>query len=206
MLVGDGIGDREHLGGANLVFAVYGRRCADFGNAVVDNGNADDLLVFTDRYGIDFLVGKIAVRRLQFLNEPVAVRDFLEHEHAVLAGFDHQHSGFFCEFACVCTEQSEHGACDALFGFTVDFESIDRAVNEFVLDGFAAVCFDFHKGGILSSVVEGHGVFFVREDIMAVGCDFLYIQLCAYGNVGFECDAAVFIAVCNFEQSVLRNK
>ena len=87
VLVGDGIGQREHLGGADLLFAVYGCRCADFGNTVVDNGNADDLLVFTDRYGIDFLVGEIAVRRLQFFNEPIAVRDFLEHEHAVLAGF-----------------------------------------------------------------------------------------------------------------------
>ncbi len=40
---------------------------------------------------------------------------------------------------------------------------------------------------------------------MAICRNFLYIQLCAYGNVRLECDAAVFIAVCNFEQAVLRN-
>ena len=205
VLVGDGIGQREHLGGADLLFAVHRRLRPDFGNAVIDNGNADDLLVFTDRYGIDFLVGEIAVRRLQFLNEPVAVRDFLEPKHAVLAGFGNQHSGFFCEFACVCTEQSEYGACDALFGFTVDFETLYRTVNEFVSDGFAAVRRNFHKGGILSGVLKCHGVFFVRKDIVAVGRNFLYIQLCAYWNVGLEGDITVFVAVCNFEQTILWN-
>ena len=203
--VGYGIGQREHLGCTDFLLAVNRGLRPDFGNTVVDNGNADGLPVFTDANGIDFLVGEIAVRRLQFLHKPVAVRDFLEHEQAVFAGFVNQHSGFFCEFACVCTEQSEHGACDALFGFTVDFETLYRAVNEFVLDGFAAVCFDLHKGGILSGVVEGHGVLFIREDIVAVGCDFLYIQLCAYRNIRLECDVAVFIAVCNFKQTVSRN-
>ena len=40
---------------------------------------------------------------------------------------------------------------------------------------------------------------------MAVGRNFLYIQLCAYGNVRLEGDITVFIAVGDFKQSVLRD-
>ena len=40
---------------------------------------------------------------------------------------------------------------------------------------------------------------------MAVGRNFLYIQLCSHGDVGLEGDTAVFITVGNFKQSVLWN-
>ena len=206
MLVGDGIGQREHLGGADLLFAVHRRLRPDFGNTVVDNGHADDLLVFTDRYGIDFLVGEIAVRRLQFLNEPVAVRDFLEHEHAVLAGFGCQDCFFGSKLGFAAAEESELCADDRLLGFTVDFQALDRAVEDIVFNGFAAVYLDLYKDGILSGVLKCHGVFFVRKDIMAVRRNFLYIQLCAYGNIRLECDITVFIAAGDFKQSVLRYK
>ena len=38
---------------------------------------------------------------------------------------------------------------------------------------------------------------------MVVGRNFLYIQLCAYGDIRLEGDIAVFIAVGDFEKSVL---
>ena len=41
---------------------------------------------------------------------------------------------------------------------------------------------------------------------MVVGRNFLYIQLCAYGNVCLEGDITVFIAVGDFKQSVLRDE
>ena len=40
---------------------------------------------------------------------------------------------------------------------------------------------------------------------MAVGRNFLYIQFCAYGNVCHKGDIAVFVAIGDFKQSVLRN-
>ena len=40
---------------------------------------------------------------------------------------------------------------------------------------------------------------------MAVGSNFLYIQLCAYGNVGLKSDITVLIAIGDFQETVLWN-
>ena len=41
---------------------------------------------------------------------------------------------------------------------------------------------------------------------MVVRRNFLYIQLCAYGDICLEGDIAVFIAVGDFEQAVIRDE
>ena len=199
MAVGYGIGQREHLGCTDFLFAVNRSGGLDFGNAVIDHGNFYRLLVFRNADRIDFLIGKVSVGRLQFLNEPIAVGDIFKKENTVLAGFSGKDSTFSSELGFAAAEESELCACNHSLGFTVDFQALNRAVEDIILDGFAAVCFDLHKGGILSGIVEDYGIFLVGEDIVAVGCDFLYIQLCAYRNIRLECDIAVFIAICNFE-------
>ena len=72
------------LGGGSL-FTVHGRLCFDFGNAVIEDRNADGLPVFADADGIDFIIFEVSVCRPQFFNEPVAVRDIFKGEDAVLA-------------------------------------------------------------------------------------------------------------------------
>ena len=206
MLIRDGILNGDIALGSGGLFTVYRCLCSDFGNAVVYNRNADGLPVLADADGIDFLIGEVSVRRLQLLNEPIAVRNIFKGEDTVLAGFCNEECVLGSKLNFVTAEESELCADDGLFGFTVNFQSLDRAVEDIVLNGFAAVCLDLHKGGILSGVFKGHGVFFIRKDIMVVGHNFLYIQLRAYGDVCLEDDIAVFIAVGDFKQSVLRDE
>ena len=206
MAVGYGIGQREHLGCTDFLLSVNRSVGLDFGNAVVYNGDTDGLSVLTDADGIDFVIGEVTVGRLQFLNKPIAVRDIFKEKNTVLAGFGGKERVLGSKLGFAAAEESELCTCNHCLGFTVDFQTLDRAVEDIILDGFAAVCLDLYKGGILPGVLKGHGVFFIREDIMAVRRNFLYIQLCAYGNIRLESDIAVFIAIGDFKQSVLRDE
>ena len=177
MLIRNGILNGDIALGGGSLFTVHGRLCFDFGDAVIDNRNADGLSVLSDANGIDFIIFEVSVGRLQLLNEPITVRNIFKVENAVLAGFCNKECVLGSKLGFVAAEKSELCADDGLLGFTVGFQPFDRAVEDIVFDSFAAVCLDLHKGGILSGVVEGNGVLFVREDIMAVGRNFLYIQL-----------------------------
>ena len=105
--VGYGVGQREHFGCTDFLVAVNRSVGLDFGNAVVYNGDTDGLSVLTDADRIDFLIGEVSVRRLQFLNEPIAVRDVFKGEYAVLAGFDCKDSAFGSKLGFAAAEESE---------------------------------------------------------------------------------------------------
>ncbi len=119
--VGYGVGQREHLGCTDFLLAVNRGGGLDFGDAVVDDRDTDGLSVLPNADGIDFLVGEIAVRRLQFLHKPVAVRDVLKSEYAVLAGFGGKESVLGSKLGFAAAEESELCTCNHCFGFTVDF-------------------------------------------------------------------------------------
>lgn len=120
MAVGYGIGQREHLGCTDFLLAVNRGGGLDFGDAVVDDRDTDGLSVLTNADGIDFIIFEVSVRRLQLLNEPIAVRDVLKSEYAVLAGFGGKECVLGSKLGFVTAEESELCADDRLLGFTVD--------------------------------------------------------------------------------------
>ena len=83
MLVGYDIGKGEDLGRTDFLFSVHGCRCSDFRDAVIDYGDFDDLFMLGYGHGIDFLIGEEGVRRTQFFDDPISVRDLLKCEDAV---------------------------------------------------------------------------------------------------------------------------
>ena len=112
MAVGYGVGQREHFGCTDFLFAVNRSGRFNFGNAIIDHGNLYRLLVFRDADRIDFLIGEVSVRRLKFFNEPIAVRDVLKGEYAVLAGFGCKDSVFGSKLGFAAAEEPKLCTCN----------------------------------------------------------------------------------------------
>ena len=83
VLVGYSIGKGEDLGRTDFLFAVHSRRCSDFRDAVIDYGDFDELFMLGYGHRIDFLVREERVRRTQFFDDPISVRNLLKCEDAV---------------------------------------------------------------------------------------------------------------------------
>ena len=173
VLVFNRIGQGEYLGGADFLLIVDGGSCADFGDQIVHYGDLNHVAVLIDCHGIDRFVFEIASRRTQLAHGIAAVHHVLKGEDAVLAGLSGKECIVLGKAGFVRTEETEQSAGDLVAGFTVDLIALDRAVDQLIGNVFAVVHGDVDGGDFLTGILEYHGVFLIRQDIMAVGADFL---------------------------------
>ena len=145
-----------------------------------------------------------ACRRFDFTDGITAVRHTGKGKTAVLRRGGGQKSSFGGKLGFIALKQTDDRAAQRLAALVL-FQPVDLAANQLVLDGLAVIDLDLHQRRVLSGIVKCNGILRIRDEIVAVGGDFLDIQLCAYGNIRYKARPAVFIAACDLQQSVSRN-
>ena len=158
-------------------------------NILVNNFNLDNLTVL----GHDNLIGSIVKhetgRLFDFSYNPVSIRYFVKRKATVIfRGSSHQ-SIFFCKFGFISLKQTDYSTsqCFAVFG---NLLTGNRTVNELVLNRFSVVDRNLNICGILTGIAESERILGVGENIMLIGCKFLYI-VASERKVGFDNSLAV---------------
>ncbi len=192
---------------AELVIRVFLVHLGGHGRAddeLVLNGNFQNFLVCAYRYREAVLVQHEGRSCLDLTDEPSAVRHILKDEDTVLAGLGSQNSGFLCKGGFLLTEQAEERTHDQA-AILVQLLADNAATDDLIGDSFAIVYGNLHQCSLLACVIEGHRILCIREDIVAVGLDFLHIELCAYGDVRSEYCMTVFPTGNSLNERILGN-
>ena len=167
-------------------------------NELVGDLDLDHSAVLIHLYSIVGLIHHIALRRGDFTDHILAIGDTCKGEAAVPCGNSGQN-----RLCAVCEEQPNGGPGQCL-AVLILLHAVDLPVGHLVGNALSVIDGKLHNGDFLTCIGEGHRVLLIRENVVAVGTDFLDI-VAAEGDIALEHGFSVFVKGHDLDQSVRRN-
>ena len=167
-------------------------------NELVGDLNLDHSTVLIYLHGIRRVIHHIALRRSDFTNHILAIRDVREGEAAALCG-----NGGQDRLGVVCKEQPD-GSSGQRLAVLILLHAVDLSVDHLVGNALSVIDGKLHNGDFLTGIGKDHRILLIGEDVVAVGADFSDI-VAAEGNISLEHSLSVFIKGHDLDETVHRN-
>ena len=167
-------------------------------NELVGDLDLDHSAVLIYLHSIRRVIHHIALRRGDFTNHILAIRDVREGEAAVLCGNSGQD-----RLGAVCKEQPD-GSPGQRLAVLILLHAVDLSVDHLVGNALSVIDGKLHNGDFLTGIGKDHRILLIGEDVVAVGADFLDI-VAAEGNIALEHGFPVFVKGHDLDETVHRN-
>ena len=167
-------------------------------NELVGDLDLNHSAVLIHLYSIVGLIHHIALRRSDFTDHILAIGDTCKGEAAVLCGNSGQ------DRLCAVSKEQTDGSSGQRLAVLILLHAVDLSVDHLVGNALSVIDGKLHNGDFLTGIGEGHRVFLIGEDVVAVGADFLDI-VAAEGNIALEHSLSVFIKGHDLDETVHRN-
>ena len=127
-----------------------------------------DLIDLAHSYS-DFFLGEYKTcRAFNFTDYPSAIRYFFKRKTAVIFRCGSLDSIFFCKLSSSRLKDTDNRTVQSL-SVLIGFQTAYRAVNDFILNGFALICRKMNNRRVLTCVLKDNRVFLLIQHIGGIG-------------------------------------
>ena len=172
-------------------------------NKLIDDFDFYDLSVLFDNHVKDCFIENKTDRLLNLTNYPLTIRNIGKRKTTIFCGSGSHQSGIHSEVGFVFLEQADYCTCKTVTVFG-SFHTLNRTIDKVIFDRLAAVYRQGNGNDFLTFIFKGKLILIRVQDIMLIGCDFLYI-VTADRKVGLNGCKSVLIKGNYFDKSVSRN-